>query len=435
VVPGGPRTVSPAREIARPRSLRGSLRVPGDKSASHRALMISALADGPSSIEGLSAGRDVASTSAIMQQLGATRRDDSRVVTIVGPSGGLRPSEDDLDCGNSGTTMRLLSGIVSGIEGEHTLVGDPSLSRRPMDRVAVPLTLMGAIVSGRGDRVTAPLRIRGTRSLQAIDYHVPIASAQVKSTILFAALGASGRTTVYEDIRTRSTTEDMFRQAGLDVRSVARGDGRRVTIEPGRPRATQWRIPGDPSQAAFFAVLGVVHDDAALEVLGVDSAPERVGFVAVLQRMGAALSFEPRPGGAALVSRSSSLVATDVDAHEIPSVDEVPILAVAAAAASGVSAFRDMAELRVKESDRFAGSMALARSLGCRVWDEGDDFFIEGLGGARKFRHFSLDARLDHRMVMAGAVAGCAGQGCVIGGAQTITSSYPGFFDDLASLQ
>jgi 3-phosphoshikimate 1-carboxyvinyltransferase len=427
--------VSDATRIEPQASLHGALRVPGDKSASHRALMISSLASGASTIEGLSPGQDVRATGVIMQQLGATIGQVGDTTFVDGPDEGLRASDAQLDCANSGTTMRLLSGLVSGVEGLHHLVGDPSLSKRPMDRVATPLRLMGASVSGAGERETAPLLIRGSRALRAIDYHVPTPSAQVKSAILFAGLGASGDTTVREDVRTRTATEDMFAKSGIDVRSMAEGTGRVVVLTPGRPLATEWRIPGDPSQAAFFCVLGAIHPDAEIEILNVDGAPERTGFVAVLQRMGAELSREKKRDGSSLLSRSSELHATEIHAHEIPSVDEVPVLAVAAAAASGVSAFLDMGELRVKESDRFAGALTLARSVGCRAWSEGDDFFIEGLGGARRFVEFTIDAGLDHRIVMAAAVAGAAGGGCTILGADTVASSYPHFLRDLASLR
>jgi 3-phosphoshikimate 1-carboxyvinyltransferase len=426
--------VTGTRDVARAASLHGSLQVPGDKSASHRALMLSALAGGPSTIDGLSPGHDVACTSVIIEQLGAHRLDEGGRVTIEGPHEGLRASAHELDCGNSGTSMRLLTGLVSGVEGVHALTGDASLSTRPMDRVAVPLILMGARVNGQGARVTAPLRVEGSSSLRGIDYVVPVASAQVKSAILLAALGASGPTSVHEEVLTRTTTEDMLRQAGVTVRCLIERESCTVTLSPGRPLATAWHIPGDPSQAAFFAVLGAIHDCAVLDVLHVDGSPQRIGFVDVLQRMGANLTVAPGDGGVSLLSQSSQLTATEIYSHQIPSVDEVPILAVAAAAASGVSAFRDMAELRFKESDRFTGSMQLARALGCRVWDEGDDFFIEGLGSASAFRPFSFDAGLDHRMVMASAVAGCAGAGCTIGGADTVSSSYPNFFDDLVSL-
>jgi 3-phosphoshikimate 1-carboxyvinyltransferase len=304
-----------------------------------------------------------------------------------------------------------------------------------MDRVATPLNLMGASVSGDSEKVTAPLRIVGSSALHGIDYVVPVASAQIKSAILFAALTASGPTSVHENVLTRSTSEDMFRLAGLSVHCVEEHGERTISLSAGRPTARDWLIPGDPSQAAYFAVLGAIHDCAVLEVLDVDGSAQRIGFVDVLTRMGAALTMVPGPRGETLRSQSSQLVATEISAAEIPSVDEVPILSVAAAAATGVSAFRDMGELRVKESDRFAGSMALARALGCRVWDEGDDFFVEGLGSASSFRAFTIEAGLDHRMVMASAVAGCAGAGCTVAGADTVSSSYPHFFDDLASLQ
>jgi 3-phosphoshikimate 1-carboxyvinyltransferase len=416
-------------------ALSGTLRVPGDKSTSHRALMISALAAGESTIVGLSPGQDVAATSRIMEQLGAVRRDDANVATVTGPSGGLRASAEPLDCGNSGTTMRLLTGIVSAVPGTHQLVGDASLSTRPMDRVATPLALMGAVIEGQGARSVAPLRIEGSTTLHGVSYDVPMASAQVKSAILFAALSASGPTTVVERVRTRPTTETMLSRAGVGVVSVEDSDGRSVTLHPGRPLARAWTVPGDPSQAAFFAVLGCIHPRAALEILDIDSAPERNGYLEVLQRMGATMSVRSVGDTITVVVRSSELLATEVHAKEIPSVDEVPVLVVAAAAASGVSAFRDMGELRLKESDRFDGSLNLAAKLGCHVWSEGDDLFVEGLGDASRFADFALDATLDHRMVMASAVAGCAGGGASITSADTVSSSYPDFFHDLRTLE
>ena len=423
-----------SRHVDPQATLSGSLRVPGDKSASHRALMLSALAAGESTIVGLSRGHDVASTSQIMVQLGARRHDEAGHAVVEGPSDGLRASDEPLQCANSGTTIRLVSGIVSGLEGRHLLEGDASLSRRPMDRIATPLGLMGSKVRGRGPRVTPPLEIIGSSGLHGIDYEVPTPSAQVKSSILLAGLFARGNTVVSEAVRTRTSTEDMLRQAGVDVSSEDRGPGRRVTLRPSRPRPQAWRVPADPSQAAFFCVLGVIHPDAQIELLDVEDAPERVGFVHVLRRMGADLTQAPGASGATLTARSSLLSSTEVHAREIPSVDEVPVLTVAAAAASGVSAFRDMVELRLKESDRFEGSLRLAEGLGCRVWSDGDDFFIEGLGSSRRFQTFSFDAGLDHRFVMSSAVAGVAGQGCDIEGADTVASSYPNFFDDLASL-
>lgn len=417
------------------RQLRGSVRVPGDKSASHRALMISALAAGESTIAGLSPGKDVASTSRIVQQLGATLGVEDGLVLVNGPERGLRATAEALDCGNSGTTMRLLCGLVAAIPGTHRLVGDASLSTRPMDRVARPLALMGARVLGEGDAITAPLTVTGASVVHGIRYQVPVASAQVKSAVLFAGLAGDGVTTVEEAVRTRATTEEMLARAGVAVTSTDVGEGREVALHPGRPKRHQWFVPGDPSQAAFFAVLGAVHPDASLEVLSLDAAPERVGYVGVLQRMGANTRLVEHSRGFSLRSMSSELEATEVHASEIPSVDEVPVLVVAACAATGVSAFRSMSELRVKESDRFAGSIALAEQLGCRSWSEGEDLFVEGVGSAAGFTSFSLAPSLDHRMVMAAAVAGFAGAGCVIAGADTVASSYPNFFRDLALLQ
>jgi 3-phosphoshikimate 1-carboxyvinyltransferase len=396
--------------------------------------MVSALAEGESTVRGLSPGLDVAATAAIMEQLGATLNVRDDVVTIHGPSEGLHVSTDALDCGNSGTTMRLLSGIVSTVPGGHRLVGDGSLSLRPMDRVAEPLTLMGARVEGQGARLSPPLRILGTDALSGITYEVPMASAQVKSAILFAALGARSPTTVVEHVRTRPTTEEMFSRAGVSLVSVESDHGRRVTVQPGRPLARNWLVPGDPSQAAFFAVLGCVHPDAEIEVREIDGTRERVGFLEVLRRMGATMSLTSTDSTTSLTVRSSQLTATEVLSSEIPSVDEVPVLVIAAAAAEGVSSFRGVGELRVKESDRFEGSLSLATKLGCRAWSEGDDLFVEGLGSASRFSVFELDAGLDHRMVMASAVAGCAGAGCSIAAAETVASSYPNFFDDLERL-
>lgn len=415
--------------------LLGVLRVPGDKSTSHRTLMVSALADGDSRIVGLSTGLDVLATSRIMEQLGAHRQDGDGFVIITGPSDGLRATTNDLECGNSGTTMRLMAGIVSAIPGHHTLTGDESLSQRPMDRVARPLTEMGSTIEGHGERITAPLTITTSDALRGIDYHVPMASAQVKSAILFAGLFATGSTSVREDVRTRATTEDMLAKAGVAILSTDDTDlGRTVTLVPGRPQPCDWDVPGDPSQAAFFAVLAAVHPDARIEVKHVEGSPERNGYLGVLERMGAQLRVEHLGDTLSFAASSSALRGTEIHAHEIPSVDEVPALVVAAAAATGATSFHGVGELRHKESDRFAGSMALAAKLGCRVWSEGDDFFVEGLGSAERFFDFTVSASLDHRMVMASAVAGLAGTGCTIASVDTVATSYPQFFHDVEHL-
>jgi 3-phosphoshikimate 1-carboxyvinyltransferase len=370
-----------------------------------------------------------------MCQLGAIRRDEDGVVYMSGPTQGLQATDEILDCGNSGTTMRLVSGIVSGIAGVHNLIGDESLSKRPMDRVAIPLRQMGATVVGQGEAITAPLTITGTSELNGIDFTPPKASAQVKSAILFAGLNATGVTTVHEDVRTRATTEDMMRSAGIELESTSISSGRVVQLHRGRPKPAKWVIPGDPSQAAFFCVLGLIAPNSSIVIEDIEMAPERIGFVHVLRRMGGHLADVSIDGRGTFTASTSALSATSIHSSEIPSVDEVPILAVAAAAANGVTEFLDMGELRLKESDRFATSMALASALGCKVWSEGDDFFVEGLGSATRFANFSFDGGLDHRLVMSSAIAGTAGNGCVIENAETVASSYPGFFKDLESLQ
>ncbi len=416
--------------------LRGAVRVPGDKSASHRALLISALADGLSSITGLSNGDDVSRTKRIIQQLGAEVREQEGGVAVVGPEEGLRGTTEALDCGNSGTAMRLLAGLLSGVPGEHILIGDESLTTRPMARVIEPLQKMGAQIQGRAEGLP-PLQIVGRTDLNGINYEIPQPSAQVKSAILFAGLKSHGNTTVTEAIRTRSTTEDMLRTALVEVVSADTdtGAGRSVTLSPGRPMTHHWFVPGDPSQAAFFAVLGLIHGNASIGVVNILSEPERTGFVQVLSRMGGHIQLNAGSQNSSLTLKSSRLVATEILSSEIPSVDEVPALSVAAAAAVGVTEFRDMGELRVKESDRFAGSMELATALGCETWSEGDDFFIRGLGSASAFNSFRLNAGLDHRIVMSAAIAATAGNGGVIDNWETVKSSYPQFFLDLTSIQ
>jgi len=423
--------MSDSRRIEPATKLHGTVTVPGDKSASHRALMISALANGTSEIIGLSSGDDVKCTSTMLEAMGAVRENKDGSVFITGPVDGLRASEGDLDCGNSGTTIRLMAGIVSGVPGVHTLVGDASLSKRPMDRIAEPLSQMGAQVIGQGSSSTPPLTITGRAQLTSIDYHVPKASAQVKSSIIFAGLKAETASTIHEDVRTRSATEDMLRHAGINVVSTDNGLGRNVTVHPGRPLPTKWVVPGDPSQSAFFAVLGLIHSNAEIKVTSIDTSPERVGFVSVLKKMGGNLIFDDE----GLLAKSSKLNATEIHSSEIPSVDEVPILSVAAAAANGTTSFLDMGELRLKESDRFEGSMRIASLLGCKTWSEGDNFFIEGLGDSSLFQEFMIDSGLDHRIVMSSAVAAICGQGGQISGVSTISSSYPNFFEHLDSLR
>ena len=406
-----------------------AIETPGDKSISHRALMISAMADGASIIRGISNGEDVARTAVIMGQLGATVEKLLDDVVVTGPSGGLRASDEELFCGNSGTTIRLLLGILSGVEGSHRITGDSSLSRRPMDRVAVPLSLMGIQVSGQGEQVTPPLVVVGKKVTRGIAYEMPKASAQVKSALLFAGLFGDGTTTVSEQIRTRSNTEEMLNFAGVSVVSVDEAAGRAVTVTPGRPQPREWNIPGDPSQAAFFVVAGLIHPQGNVQIANMYDGAERLGYLSVLARMGGDIRRTPNHLGVRLDVRHSPLRGTTVHSNEIPSVDEVPALVVAACAAEGETRFVEMSELRIKESDRFAECIRLAVALGSKVTVEGDDFVVTGLGGAQHFAPIDFDAPDDHRMAMSSAVAAYCGQGGVVHGAESVETSFPNFFE------
>jgi 3-phosphoshikimate 1-carboxyvinyltransferase len=414
------------------RRIRGVATTPGDKSISHRTLLISSLAEGTSEIMGLSGGEDVMRTSTIIQQLGAQVAGGS-VVQVRGPKE-LTAAQDVLYCGNSGTTMRLLMGLVSGIPGTHRLDGDASLRSRPMDRVANPLSQMGAATFGEGNHITAPLRITSPAKLHPIKYEVPVPSAQVKSALLLAALHAEGISTISEGRRTRTNTEDMLAFAGVQLDTIDTGEARIISLHPSRPQVRKWRVPQDPSQAAFFLVAGIIHPDAEISVEGVYGGRERTGFLSVLQRMGADLVVATTDDTFSAVARSSSLLGTEIPSSEIPSVDEVPILVVAAAAASGTTTFTAMSELRVKESDRFAGSVNLARSLGAKVEVSNDSFAVTGVGTSERFSSAKGGHPGDHRMTMATAIAGWCGNGAEIEYPESVSSSFPDFFQLLTSL-
>lgn len=424
------------QDVAAASVLRGVALTPGDKSISHRAFMLSALANGESTVEGSSNGEDVLATMRIMQQLGATIASENNVHHVVGPSEGLRAALDELNCGNSGTTLRLLCGLVASAPGPHHLTGDRSLCARPTDRVATPLAMMGLPIEGQGPKVFPPLTIvRGTESLRAIVYESPIPSAQVKSAVLFAGLVADGVTVIYEKVRTRTNTEEMLQQTGINVVVTNETGGTKVQVSPGRPNPHSWSVPGDPSQAAFFVVLGAIHSDAIVTIPNLYGGLERTGFVRVLERMGAHIESSTSGSTISLRSVSSELLGTVVESSEIPSVDEVPVLAIAAAAASGETRFRNVGELRVKESDRLTATAVLVERIGASARIEGDDLIVTGLGSASKFLPFHFHASLDHRMVMSAAIAAAAGNGAELRGVETVATSFPAFFDVLSSLR
>ena len=425
-------------ELVGGRPLSGSTTVPGDKSISHRTLLIAALSEGTSTIVGLSGGDDVVRTRRAIEALGATVTDEGPggpgSVTVIGGRSRVAAPEDTIDLGNSGTGMRLLAGVVAAIPGTTRLTGDPSLCSRPMDRVASPLSLMGAVVEGVGERCLPPLTVTGG-SLVGIDYTPPMASAQVKGAVLFAGLDADGETVLREPVATRSHTEEMLAEAGADINVEPWAAGRVVRLRRSVLSPRDWVVPGDPSQAAFWAVAGVIVPDSRITVEQIHFGAERIGFLHVLRRMGAAVQFDAGAGDVgSFEAVHSPLRGTTVEAAEIPSLDEVPILAVAAMVAEGPTRFRDVGELRVKESDRLEGTVRLVEAFGGAAHIEGEDLIVTG---GTTLTPGTVDAAGDHRMAMAAAVAAsaCTGPGTsIISGWESVATSYPGFAETLDRL-
>jgi 3-phosphoshikimate 1-carboxyvinyltransferase len=415
---------------------RGTVRTPGEKSISHRSVLLGALAEGTSVIYGLSDGADVAASLAAVEAMGAgVERHDDGTVVVHGGRARLHRPDAPLDCGNSGTSMRLLAGLVAGFAWETELVGDASLSSRPMDRVAEPLGLMGATVTGQGARCLPPLLVRGG-GLHGIDWTSKVVSAQVKSAIILAGLSAEGTTVVREAVTTRTHTEEMLIEAGADLTVEPWGEGRIVRVRASSLRPVDRVVPGDPSASAFFAVAGCVVPGSAVDVAGVYSGPARLGYVSVLQRMGASISVIPGdPGTATIRSLAGPLTATEVRASEIPSLDEIPVLAVAAAVAEGTTVFSDVGELRVKEVDRLLAVADMVEAFGAHATIDGDALSITGLGGPLRGARF--DSQGDHRMAMAAAVAALAarpGERSLITGFSAVETSYPTFAEDIERL-
>ena len=405
--------------------LRGELRVPGDKSISHRALLLGALADGASRISGLSDGADVAATAAAVRALGAAVESSGEVVRVIG--GALREPSGPIDVGNSGTSIRLLAGIAAGCPFTTVLGGDASVNRRPMGRVAEPLRLMGAEVEGEDGGRRAPLRITGGR-LRGITWQPPVASGQIKGAVLLAGLFADGETVVREPIPTRAHTEEMLEAFGADVR-VGEGE---VAVRASRPAPFDFAVPGDPSAAAFWAVGAALVPGSEMIVHDVYQGQGRDGYLEVLRRMGADLTVRATGDRQVrLECRGAALRGVTVTAAELPDlIDEVPVLAVAAAVADGTTRFEGAGELRYKESDRLSGVLGGLAALGARAEVEGDTLVVHG--GAR-LRGGRIDAADDHRIAMAFCIGGLAAAGkTVISGWRSVATSYPGFAEDLS---
>ncbi|MGZ6295341.1 MAG: 3-phosphoshikimate 1-carboxyvinyltransferase [Candidatus Limnocylindrales bacterium] len=452
-------TPPPARLSVEPaRHLRGRLRMPPDKSISHRALLLAAMAEGESLLHDASAALDPRSTAACLRALGvdvqvledpspeSTGRADWRVHSPGWPSWS-RPAAS-LDCGNSGTTLRLLAGLLAGLPLDATLDGDASLRSRPVRRVIEPLQAMGATLTGRdGDRLP-PLRVVGRRPLRALDWATEVPSAQVKSAILLAGLGADGVTTVREAVATRDHTERMLRARGVAVVSGRDDtDGTwAVSVEGGQTvRAIEERVPGDASAASFWLVAGAAHPDAQLTLEGVGVNPTRRAALDALRAMGAQIEERPADPGppaddlgepvAALTVWTSALQAIELGPADVArTIDELPVLCLAAACARGTSRIRGAGELRHKESDRLVGIVDGLSALGARVRLAGDDLTIEGGAGRPAFglRGGAPRSLADHRLAMTFAVAGLlAAEPTTIDNAACVAVSYPTFFSDL----
>ncbi|HEY3318205.1 MAG TPA: 3-phosphoshikimate 1-carboxyvinyltransferase [Coriobacteriia bacterium] len=429
------RTIEPARG-----PLRGSITVPGDKSVSHRAVLFAAMAEGTSHLTSVLDAADVRSTIAAVRALGATLEiapgHDGLAVTVAGwgPEGPREPA-GPIDCGNSGTTARLLMGVLAGWPGRtFTLTGDSSLSKRPMRRVLDPLAGMGADTDSPTG--TLPVTIRGAR-LRGIDYTLPVASAQVKSAVLLAGVHAEGDTVVREPAPSRDHTERLLPAFGIGV--ACTDEPRTCTVAGGTvPRASDVIVPGDPSSAAFIIGAALVVPDSSVAIAGVSLNPTRIGFLRVLERMGAralirpALTASVEPVGD-IIAGFRALEATHVTAEEVPSlIDEVPLLAVVATQAFGKMRFDGVAELRVKESDRLAALADALAGLGAQV-RAGDDW-LEVTGPTRLHGDW-LDSLGDHRLAMAYSVAALIAETpLTISGYDAIAVSYPGFTEALTSL-
>jgi 3-phosphoshikimate 1-carboxyvinyltransferase len=412
------------------RSFRGTFKMPGDKSISHRAFLFGALSAGMTTIEGASDGDDCASTRRCLTALGLRFEGNPRAspITVHGGAPLSQPGAT-LDCGNSGTTLRLLMGVLAGSNFESELAGDDSLNRRPMERVADPLRQMGARIETTGGR--PPVRVRGSR-LHGASVTPVAASAQIKSAILLAALRAEGRTIVHEPAPTRDHTERMIRLFGGRIGI----NGSAISIDgPQSLTGTRVVIPGDPSSAAPFVVAALLLPGSEVTIEGVLLNPHRVRYLDILREMGADIETTVTSGADAepsgrIVARSSSLTGVTIAPHDVPaSVDELPILAVAGAFARGRLEVRGASELRVKESDRIKAMVEGLTAMGARIEELEDGFRVEG---GRPLRGAAVQSQGDHRIAMALSVAALSAQGDTeVEGAEVVSISLPTFFSEL----
>jgi len=417
------------------KGLRGIIRVPGDKSISHRSIIFGSLATGETKVYDILRGEDVLSTIQVFRDLGVSIQDDGDVIRIQGVGfQGLQAPTAPLDMGNSGTSIRLISGVLAGQDFSVTMVGDDSLSKRPMDRVAIPLRQMGVEIDGQGERDCPPLHEKGTHQLQPIHYRLPIASAQVKSALIFAAIQAEGKSTIIEKEKTRDHTEDMIRQFGGEIQI----DGKTIHIQGGQEFQGQTVIvPGDISSAAFWLVAGLILPDSVIKIENVGINQTRTGILDVIQEMGGDLTVEDRDEkavSASLTVKTSSLKGIRIDGELIPRlIDELPIIALLATQANGQTVIADAEELRVKETDRIQVVADSLNAMGANVVPTEDGMIITGptpLHGA------DLETFGDHRIGMMAAIAALLVRdgNVVLDRAEAINTSYPSFFEDLETL-
>ncbi len=416
--------------------LQGRLRVPGDKSISHRSIMFGSLAKGRTIVRDILRGEDVLSTMQVFRDLGVSIEDDGQVITIHGVGfDGLKAPQNKLDMGNSGTSIRLISGVLAGQDFEVEMFGDDSLSKRPMDRVTIPLSQMGVTVSGVTDRHLPPLKLRGSKELKPIHYQLPVASAQVKSALIFAALQAQGESVIIEKEKTRNHTEDMIIQFGGQIEV----QGKEIRISGGQELTGQEVVvPGDISSAAFWLVAGLIVPNSKIVLENVGINETRTGILDVIQAMGGKLTIsqvDEVAKSATITVETSDLQGTEIAGEIIPRlIDELPIIALLATQANGTTVIRDAEELKVKETDRIQVVTDALNSMGANITPTDDGMIIIGktpLHGA------TINTFGDHRIGMMAAIAALLVQDgeVELERAEAINTSYPSFFTDLEGLR
>lgn len=431
----------PYKREGTPVFLEGVLRAPGDKSISHRALLFAALANGTTYLEGLSLGEDVLGTRSALCALGAEIASSGTSAMVEGGIHRLSEPRDVIYVGNSGTLIRLLSGIVAGVKGMSVLSGDASVNSRPMARVTEPLSLMGARIYGRQGGRFAPLVVIGG-TLKGIEYEIPVPSAQVKSALMLGALRAEGETVIKERIGTRRHSEEFFELLSIPHQISAYEEGSEIRIQPGAElQPFSLSVPADPSQAAFFIVGALLLANSELEVSDVYLGPCRAEFLEVLRGMGADIqthsTFEGYPNCGTIQAKYSQLSATEISGVMIPGlIDEIPILALAGAFSHGVTVIRDASELRAKESDRIETTVAMLKEFQIEVESSQDGLVIYGNPAARESKGTAkIQTKGDHRIAMAAVIGSLVFGGTTeIDDVSCISTSYPSFFEDLELL-